>query len=76
MISRSPDLVFDLVIKLQNLPTEQQQQVIDFVDFLAQKYSNAPQQRSNRILGLQRGMGWMSDDFNAALPDEFWLGEA
>lgn len=27
-----------------------------------------------RILGLHEGQGWMSDDFNAPLPDEFWGG--
>jgi len=27
-----------------------------------------------RVPGLHRGMGTMSDDFNAPLPDEFWLG--
>lgn len=28
-----------------------------------------------RIAGLDRGKIWMSDDFDAPLPDEFWLGE-
>lgn len=28
-----------------------------------------------RIAGLHRGKIWMSDDFDAPLPDEFWLGE-
>ncbi|MCL4708993.1 type II toxin-antitoxin system prevent-host-death family antitoxin [bacterium] len=28
-----------------------------------------------RIAGLQRGKIWMSDDFDAPLPDEFWTGE-
>ena len=27
-----------------------------------------------RIAGLREGQGWMSDDFNAPLPDEFWGG--
>lgn len=27
-----------------------------------------------RILGLHPG-AWMSDDFDAPLPDEFWFGE-
>ena len=76
MTSRSPNLFSSLFIKLQNLPAEQQQQVIDFVEFLAQKYNNVPQQKSPRVLGLHQDMGWISDDFNAPLPDEFWLGEA
>jgi hypothetical protein len=31
----------------------------------------------SRILGLHEALGhaWMSDDFNAELPDSFWLGE-
>lgn len=70
MNTRSPHLVTNLLTKLQDLPTEQQQQVIDFVEFLAQKYSQSSQQSSARILGLHQGMGWVSDDFNAALLDE------
>jgi antitoxin (DNA-binding transcriptional repressor) of toxin-antitoxin stability system len=31
--------------------------------------------RKKRIAGLNRGQIWMSDDFDAPLPDEFWLGE-
>lgn len=29
---------------------------------------------SSNIAGLHAGMGWMSDDFDAPLPNEFWLG--
>ena len=28
-----------------------------------------------RVLGLHMGAMWTSDDFDAPLPDEFWLGE-
>jgi prevent-host-death family protein len=28
-----------------------------------------------RIAGLNEGEVWMSDDFDAELPDEFWLGK-
>lgn len=27
-----------------------------------------------RVAGLHAGMGWISDDFDAPLPDEFWVG--
>lgn len=30
--------------------------------------------KKKRIAGLNRGMIWTSDDFDAPLPDEFWLG--
>lgn len=29
-----------------------------------------------RIAGLHAGMGWISDDFDAPLPNEFWTGAA
>ncbi|OKH39657.1 hypothetical protein NIES2119_05145 [[Phormidium ambiguum] IAM M-71] len=75
MTSRSSYSTRNFLIKLQTLPPEQQQQVADFVEFLAQKYSHTPQQKSGRVLGLHKDMGWMSEDFNAPLADEFWLGE-
>ncbi|GAB4497130.1 MAG: hypothetical protein OHK0052_08190 [Anaerolineales bacterium] len=28
----------------------------------------------HRIAGLQKGMGWISEDFDAYLGDEFWAG--
>ncbi len=33
------------------------------------------QDAKRRIAGLHRGAMRMSNDFNATLPDEFWLGE-
>jgi len=27
-----------------------------------------------RVLGLNRGVAWMSEDFDDPLPDEFWPG--
>jgi antitoxin (DNA-binding transcriptional repressor) of toxin-antitoxin stability system len=27
-----------------------------------------------RVAGLREGQGWMSEDFDAPLPDEFWAG--
>jgi prevent-host-death family protein len=31
---------------------------------------------SARIAGLHAGAAWISEDFDAPLPDEFWTGEA
>ena len=28
-----------------------------------------------RVAGLHAGMGWVSEDFDAELPDSFWMGE-
>ena len=29
-----------------------------------------------RVAGLHAGMGWVSDDFDSPLPDDFWMGAA
>ncbi len=31
--------------------------------------------KKKRIAGLNRGAIWTSDDFDATLPDDFWLGK-
>lgn len=35
----------------------------------------APIPQTARIPGLHAGTTWVSDDFDAPLPDSFWLGE-
>jgi antitoxin (DNA-binding transcriptional repressor) of toxin-antitoxin stability system len=34
-----------------------------------------PAEPRPRCFGLHEGEVWMSDDFNAPLPDSFWLGD-
>ena len=41
MTSQVVDTSSELITKQQTLPPEQQQQVLDFVEFLAQKYAQA-----------------------------------
>jgi hypothetical protein len=36
----------------------------------------APNEIKQRIPNLRKGRGWIADDFDAPLPDEFWLGES
>ena len=68
--------------KIDLLPEQKQAEVLDFLDFLIasqtkindQEGSNF-QPKRQRVLDLNKGEIWMSDDFNAPLPDEFWLGE-
>lgn len=31
--------------------------------------------KTPRVAGLNRGQIWVSEDFDAPLPDEFWLGQ-
>ena len=42
---------------------------------LAQIEQPALAQPARRIAGLHAGQTWISDDFDAPLPDSFWLGE-
>lgn len=30
--------------------------------------------KKKRVAGLHRGQGWVSEDFDDPLPDEFWTG--
>ncbi|MGA7932139.1 MAG: DUF2281 domain-containing protein [Kovacikia sp.] len=84
-MTTSTDAIDELIQKCQALPPDLQQQVINFVEFLLSKHvtnQEAVEQKGTeseakpkRILGLHRGQVWMSDNFDAPLPDEFWLGE-
>lgn len=60
-----------LLMQLQLLPPEQRQQVIDFVEFLHQKYGASQSEQAAvkqpRVLGLHQGRGWISEDFNDSL---------
>lgn len=69
--STTQSLIETAIAKLQQLPPQQQQQVLDYIEFLAQKYVE-PQPPQPRIPGLHRGMGWISDDFNDPIPPEYW----
>ncbi|NJL53080.1 MAG: DUF2281 domain-containing protein [Hydrococcus sp. SU_1_0] len=62
-----------IATKLENLPIDKQQQVLNFVEFLAQK-STLEQKDIKRVPNLHQDKIWMSDDFNEPLDDSFWLG--
>jgi len=69
------DIEQALLEQVRSLTPEQQQEVLDFAAFLRQR---APViLKKGRVPGLHKGSGyWMADDFDAPLPDEFWLGES
>jgi len=68
------DIEQALLEQVRSLTPEQQQAVLDFAAFLRQK---APVITKERVPGLHKGSSyWMADDFDAPLPNEFWLGEA
>ncbi|WP_254565161.1 DUF2281 domain-containing protein [Oscillatoria sp. HE19RPO] len=69
--STTQNLIESAIAQLQQLPPQQQQQVLDYIEFLAQKYIE-PQTPQPRIPGLHRGKVWMSEDFNDPIPPEYW----
>jgi len=59
------------------LPNDLQQEVLDFVEFLFTKNTQAlssPALTKTRKAGLHTGSLVMANDFNEPLPDDFWVG--
>jgi antitoxin (DNA-binding transcriptional repressor) of toxin-antitoxin stability system len=42
---------------------------------LAKVVPSGKSPRNVPILGLREGQGWVAEDFDAELPDSFWLSE-
>ncbi len=81
-------LTAEMQKKWSLLPPALQKQVLDFIEFLLNKYQHFQSLPSTlppkvqpataqppRVLGLHAGMGSISPDFNDPLPDSFWFGE-
>jgi len=74
MTHRTTDVVENVLSKFQELmPENQQRQIQSREKSRSVEIEQSPLQQ--RVFGLHQGMGWMSDDFNDPLTDEFWLGE-
>jgi hypothetical protein len=76
----SVEIPANVVASLNVLSPDRRQQVFDFVEFLSQKQKvplrtedvQMGNSKTERVLGLHTGKGWVSDDFELPLPDEFW----
>jgi len=74
MTTKTLEITEVILSKVKELPIEKQQQILDFVEFISAKNTetkpteNKPKKK--RIMGLHKGKGWMSDDFNDPLPPE------
>ena len=79
------DVVENVLSKFQELMPENQQMLLAFAEFLLERQIQYMEKSTSveieqsppkqRVFGLHQGMGWMSDDFNNPLTDEFWLGK-
>ena len=79
------DLVFNLVeTEFQKLSLQKQKELLQILigklglrqtkKVAADSTQLNPENNQRRVLGLHEGKGWISDDFDDELPDEFWGG--
>ena len=62
-----------LIAEVRELSPQQQQEVLNFATFLRQRN---PVAAPTSTPGLHKDIPyWMAEDFDAPLPDSFWLGE-
>jgi hypothetical protein len=72
MTTSAIDFTTLIIDKVKDLPPEKQQEILDFAEFVSNKYHQDKEKESKpkRIAGLHKGKGWISDDFNEPLPPE------
>lgn len=77
MLELTPDLEEKLREKAAQQGQEAEKLLQDMVRQMLSTEEIASSPLPKRIAGLNRGqVVWISDDFDAPLPDEFWLGGA
>lgn len=71
----------DLIHAVDKLSVDELMQLYRHIMDTRVRFLDTPTQepgakRAERVLGLHAGRGefWMSEDFDAELPDSFWLG--
>jgi len=69
------DEVSELAEMFSELEPQARKTVIDLVKLLQPDKQDQSKSEGKRIAGLHDGQGFISDDFNDELGDEFWFGE-
>jgi len=69
--TNAPELLSHLAPDHDIIVEDEGKLIARIAAFRAPASSGAP-----RVPGLFRGKVWMADDFDAPLPDSFWLGES
>jgi hypothetical protein len=71
--------VHEMLTAIDDLSPEQIKQVYTYIQERHIQFVPiaSPEPLKPRVLGLHASAGkaWMSEDFTAELPDEFWFGE-
>ncbi len=67
----------ELTKMFSELEPKAQAVVIDLLKILHANKVNQSETnpKKKRVFGMHQGQGWISDDFNDELGDEFWFGE-
>ncbi len=60
---------------VERLPPDAQEQLYDYAQFLLERKTKPSAPRKARVANLHPGAFIVHDDFDAPLPDSFWLGE-
>ena len=63
----------DIQAATHNLSLSEVRELLNSLQERVRMEESKPQQK--RIAGLGQGKWWVADDFDAPLPDEFWLGK-
>jgi len=74
MLDLPPDQEESLHLKALETGQDAQTLLQGMVHQMLSASSVPPSPASPRVAGLNRGQIWVSDDFDAPLPDEFWQG--
>ena len=73
------DLPMEIVETLARQAAQKEQDIAGYVRQLAvtasEMQASARKTAAPRVPGLHAGAYWIADDFDAPLPDSFWLGE-
>ncbi|MDZ4288829.1 MAG: hypothetical protein U0984_12765 [Prosthecobacter sp.] len=63
----------EIEVAAAGLPTAEKRSLLSWLAAELLVESDAPSEEP-RVSGLGKGKWWAADDFDAPLPDEFWLG--
>ena len=72
------DLPPEVASSLAQKAAQEGQDIAGYLQQIAMREAQAAPQESpaSRTPGLHAGKYWIAEDFDAPLPDSFWLGEA
>jgi GTP1/Obg family GTP-binding protein len=66
----------DILREIEHLSDDERRILMDYMKRIeAQRSEDAAKPQRKQLFGRYRGQVYMADDFDAELPDSFWLGD-